>query len=105
MLAVFRSPRTWAVVIGLVVVLVVVVVVATSDGGEDEAGDEITAPHRGPDTPIVIPADEPIVIGLSAALTGPTETQGTESRDATVVGVERGAVERGERRPDQGTRY
>lgn len=85
----FRSPRTWAVLLGLAVVVVVVVVVATSGGGEEEEEEQIADIARSPQTPIVIPAGEPIIIGASAALTGPTETQGTESRDATVVGVVR----------------
>lgn len=89
MLAVFRSPRTWAVLLGLVVVLVIVVVVATSGGGQDEAGDEIKDIPRSPDTPIVVLADEPIIIGVSTALTGPIAEGGSEHRDAVIVGVER----------------
>jgi branched-chain amino acid transport system substrate-binding protein len=44
---------------------------------------------RDPQTPIVIPAGEPIVIGVSAALTGPIKSRGVERRDATVVGIKR----------------
>jgi len=62
--------------------------VAVACGDEEEEG-EVKDIQRSPETPIVVPAGEPIVVGVSAALTGPTETQGTESRDATVVGVAR----------------
>ncbi len=85
MLALLRSPWTWGV--GLVVVVAVVVVVATG-GGDDEEGSAIADIERSPDVPIVIPADGPIVIGVSAPLSGPTETLGSEARDAVIVGVE-----------------
>ena len=85
MLAFLRNPWTWGV--GLAVVVVVVVVVATS-GGDDEEGSAIADIERSPDVPIVIPADHPIVIGVSAPLSGPTETLGSEARDAVIVGVE-----------------
>ncbi len=85
MLALLRSPWTWGV--ALAVVVVVVVVVATS-GGDDEAESAITDIERSPDTPIIIPADEPIVIGVSGPLSGPTEIFGIEGREAAAVGVE-----------------
>ena len=85
MLALLRSPWTWGV--GLAVVVVVVVVVATS-GGDDEAENAIADIERSPDTPIVIPADEPIVIGVSGPLSGPTEIFGIEAREAAAVAVE-----------------
>lgn len=87
MLAKLRSPWTWGVLLGLAVVVVVVVIVAAGGGG-DEEGAPIGDIERSPDTPIVIPADEPIVIGVSAALSGPIETQGSEILDATTVGAE-----------------
>ncbi|MFC1925584.1 branched-chain amino acid ABC transporter substrate-binding protein [Chloroflexota bacterium] len=43
---------------------------------------------RDAQTPIIVPAGKPIVIGVSSALTGPVESRGTERRDAVVVGVE-----------------
>lgn len=96
MLAVLRNPRIWAVLLGAVVVLViVVVVVATSGGGGDEAGDEIKDIQRSPDTSIVIPAGEPIIIGVSAPLTGPDEVGGTEDLHGVLVGVERWKEENG----------
>ena len=85
MLALLRNPWTWGV--GLAVVVAVVVVVATG-GGDDDGGTLITEIERSPDTPIEIPFGEPIVIGVSAPLSGPTETLGSEARDAIIVGVE-----------------
>ncbi len=76
-----------AILLGLTLLLALALV-AVACGDEEEEG-EITDIQRSPDTPIVIPADVPIIIGVSPALTGPTETQGTESRDAMVVGVTR----------------
>ena len=85
MLALLRSRWTWGV--GLAVVVAVVVVVATS-GGDDEAESVVGDIPHSPDTAIEIPFGEPIVIGVSAPLSGPTETLGSEARDAVIVGVE-----------------
>ena len=82
----FRS-RGWAIWLGLTLLLALALAAAAC--GDEEEEDEIMGIQRSPDTPIVIPAGEPIVVGVSAALTGPTAVQGTESRDATVVGVAR----------------
>lgn len=87
MLARLWSPWTWAVLLGVVVIVVVVALVATS-GGDDEEGAAVGEIERSPGTPIVIAAGEPIIIGVSAALTGPTGRQGSEVLDATIVGVE-----------------
>ena len=76
-----------AILLG-VTLLMGLALVAAACGDEEEEG-EITDIQRSPDTPIVVPAGEPIIVGVSAALTGPTETQGTESRDAMLVGVAR----------------
>ena len=43
---------------------------------------------RSPETPMVIPVGEPVVIGVSSALTGPASPRGQEYRDAVVVAVE-----------------
>jgi hypothetical protein len=78
-LARLRSPWTWAVLVGVVVIVVVVALVVTS-GGDDEEGAAVGKIERSPGTPIVIAAGEPIIVGVSAALTGPTGTQGSEVR-------------------------
>ncbi len=86
MLVLLRSPWTWAVLLGIAVI-VVVVVVATG-GGDDESEGVIGDIQRSPDTAIEIPFGEPIVIGVSGPLSGPTEIFGIEGRDAAAVGVE-----------------
>jgi ABC-type branched-subunit amino acid transport system substrate-binding protein len=80
------------VLLGVAVVVVVVVLVATS-GGDDEEEAAIGDIERGPDTAIEIPAGEPIVIGVSTALTGPSGQRGSEYRDAVIAGVERWKAE------------
>jgi branched-chain amino acid transport system substrate-binding protein len=92
---VLRNRRIWAVLVGVVVVLVIVVVVAISGGGGEGAGDEIKDIQRSPDTPIVIPAGEPIIIGVSVPLTGPDEVGGTEDLNGVLVGVKRWKEENG----------
>ena len=82
-----RNPWLWAVLLGIVVVVVIVAMVATG-GGDDEEEGVIADVPRSPDTAIEVPAGEPIIIGVSAALSGPTETQGSEVLDATIVGIE-----------------
>jgi branched-chain amino acid transport system substrate-binding protein len=76
------------VLIGIAVVVVVVVMVAAG-GGDNEEEAVIADIQRSPDTPIVIPASEPIVIGVSTALTGPIGERGAEYRDAVITSVNR----------------
>lgn len=58
---------------------------------EEDAGASVAEPiERSPQTPVVIPAGEPIIVGVSAALTGgPVGVRGSEYRDAVIVAVER----------------
>ncbi len=87
MLAAIRSPWTWAALLGLAVIAVIVVMVAAGGGdGEEEAA--IGGIERGPDTPIVIPADRPVIIGVSVPLSGPDATGGGEDLHGVVVGVQ-----------------
>lgn len=88
MLSRLRSPWTWAVLLGVAVVVVVVVMVAAG-GGDDEEETAIGDIDRSPDTAIEIPADEPIIIGASTALTGPSGQRGAEYRDAVITSVNR----------------
>ncbi len=57
------------------------------NGGEEEPGEQIA---RSPDTAIVVPAGQPIVIGISTGLTGgATGVRGQEYRDAAITSVVR----------------
>ena len=51
--------------------------------------------ERSPDTSVVIPVGEPLVIGVSSALTGPAAPRGQEYRDAVVVAVEQWKTQNG----------
>lgn len=86
MLVRLRSPWVWGP-LALIAVIIVVFVVIASGGGEDE-GDELLDISRGPDVPIVIPPDEPVIVGVSTALTGPIGDQGSEYLDAVFSGIE-----------------
>ena len=88
MLPLFSQPNRWAVAFGLIAVLALV---ATACGGKEEAADDLADVSLRPNaqTPIAVPAGEPIVVGISAPLTGPDEAEGIEDRDAVIAGVER----------------
>jgi len=85
-------------VIGIILFLTLSMMLLTAACTEKEEaeqnGGEVIP--RDTQTPIVIPEDEPIVIGVSAALTGPIGPRGIEIRDAVIVGVERWKAENGE---------
>jgi len=88
-LPLFSRPRRWAAVFGLMPVLALALVAGAC--GEEEEADGLADASLRPNaqTPIVVPAGEPIVVGISAPLTGPDEAEGIEDRDAVIVGVER----------------
>lgn len=91
-----RSPRLGIVALGVVSVLALLV--NTACGTEKEVGAAVGETiERSPQTPIVIPPGEPIVIGVSVPLTGPDEVLGIEDRDAVVVAVERWKAANGSR--------
>lgn len=95
-LALWRRTR-WAMVLGVISLLALALVAAACGGDEEDASVSGGAPiERSPRTPIVIPAGQPITIGVSAALSGPDAAMGTESLDAAVVGVVRWKEENGE---------
>ncbi len=87
MLRRLRSKWVLGGLTGLLVVLVIVVLALGGDG--DDGGDGISDIVRGPEIDIKIPAGEPIIVGLSTALTGPTESLGSEDREAAAVALKR----------------
>ncbi|MFC2027483.1 hypothetical protein ACFLU3_02230, partial [Chloroflexota bacterium] len=85
-------------IIGIVLCLTLLMMLLSGacdekEGSEQTGGEDIP---RDTQTPIVIPQDEPVIIGVSAALTGPIGPRGIEIRDAVIVGVERWKAENGE---------
>ena len=79
------------------IVLFAALLVILACAAEEAAGPTLAevAPPRGPDTPVVIPRGEPMVVGVSVALTGPVAPRGLQYRDAVVVAVERWKAARG----------
>jgi branched-chain amino acid transport system substrate-binding protein len=90
MLSLLSRSRLWAVALGGLWILALAFI-ATACGGEEEAKDDLAENSLRPnaETPIVVPAGEPIVVGISAPLTGPDDAEGIEDRDAAIAGVER----------------
>jgi len=90
MFPLFSRSRLWAVALSPLLILTLALIAAAC-GGEEEATDDLSDASLRPNaqTPIVVPAGEPIVIGMSVPLTGPDEAEGIEDRDAVIVGVER----------------
>jgi len=90
MLQHLRRPRHPGKGFVLILVLIVALLAGACTAEDDEielnGGDAVL---RDPQTPIVIADGEPVVIGVSAALTGPIAERGLAIRDATVVGIER----------------
>jgi branched-chain amino acid transport system substrate-binding protein len=76
---------------------VLALVAASCGGGGDERILQLEPIERSRSTPIVVPAEEPIVVGVSSALTGPVGQRGREYRDAAILGVNRWKSARGER--------
>jgi len=58
-------------------------------GNKEKKPEAAATVTRGPQTPIVIPAGKPIVVGISAPLTGPDAAAGAEDSDAAIVSVNR----------------
>ena len=70
---------------------------ACGEDDDDTPPADVEPIERGVNVPIVIPAGEPIIIGISTALTGgPTGDRGAEYRDAAIVAVERWKKANGE---------
>jgi len=89
------APVRWlSVVLGLIGLLALAALACGEDQKADtDGGNGVT---RSLQTPIAIPAGEPIVIGVSVPLTGPDGTVGLEDRDAVIASVERWKATNGE---------
>jgi branched-chain amino acid transport system substrate-binding protein len=81
------TPRIIALTITAVSALGLLAVACGS--GEKAASEEPEGVTRDARTPIIVPAGEPIVLGMSAPLTGPDSVAGTEDRDSALVGIMR----------------
>ena len=75
--------------VGLLLFVALAILVSACGGGEEEKKLVLGTINRSPETPIVIPAGEPVVVGVSTALTGPIGPRGSEYRDAVVTSVDR----------------
>lgn len=89
--------RRGLAVVAMVSLGVVMLVLAACDGAAPSPADELPPIDRGPDTTIVIPAGEPLVVGVSTALTGPVGDRGDEYLDAVITGVQRWKAANGDR--------
>ena len=69
-------------------VLLAVASMLAACGDDDGEPAELADLGRGPAVPIVVPAGQPIVVGISSALTGPVRERGREYRDAAIAGIE-----------------
>jgi len=84
----FRHSKRWvAAALGLLPFLALVALACSKSEEASQLAEASLRPNA--QAPIVVPAGEPIVIGVSAPLTGPDEAEGTEDRDAAIVGVDR----------------
>lgn len=84
----WSQPQRLVLFLGLIALLLIAAACADE---EEDIGVSVGEPiERSPQTPIVIPAGEPIIVGVSTALTGgPVGIRGAEYRDAVVVAIER----------------
>ncbi len=100
MVRLMKLPKAMILFFGLVSLLLIAG--ACGDDDEDTPQVDVEPIERGADVPIVISAGEPIVIGVSTALTGgPTGERGAEYRDAAIVAVERWKQQNGEKSHQQ----
>ena len=84
-----RRRRAVGAIVGTLIVLFLVLTATAGGDDEDPATGLVADLSRRPDLPLVIPAGEPIIVGVSSALTGPVASRGLEFRDAVVVAVQR----------------
>ena len=93
----FSHFRSVTLVIGLIALLFVAGACGGGDGDDSEPEATAEPIARSPQTQIIIDADEPIVVGISTALTGgATGVRGAEYRDAAITAIERWKAANGE---------
>ena len=73
------------------------VLAAVACGGDEAQPLPTASPRADASAPIVVPSGAPLVIGISAALTGSEEPGGREDRDAALTGIERWKKQHGDR--------
>jgi len=83
----WRRLSAFAAVLAIAAISMLLIGCAAEEKVEQNAG--LRDIVRGPDVQVSIPAGEPIVVGVSTALTGPSGGRGRQYRDAVVVAVER----------------
>jgi branched-chain amino acid transport system substrate-binding protein len=84
-----RWPTPRAIALGMTAVMAMALLAAACGGGENVATGEAEGVTRDARTPIIVPAGKPVVVGISAPLTGPDSVVGAEDRDSALVGIMR----------------
>jgi branched-chain amino acid transport system substrate-binding protein len=79
----------WPVGLGLMLLFGGALFVGACGGNEANRPQPTRTVTHDAQTPIVIPAGEAIIVGVSAPLTGSNAAAGTEDSDAAIVGVDR----------------
>jgi branched-chain amino acid transport system substrate-binding protein len=69
--------------------LLVLVLLLVGCGDDDDETLDVETVERASDLPVVIEPGTPVVLGVSAPITGPDAVAGTEDRDAVILAVER----------------
>ena len=96
MLRIIRTPSPAAILLATLLAVAFVALGCSEDAAEP-VGDGDGAIARSPEAPIVVAAGEPMVIGISTALSGgPNGIRGTEYRDAAITAITRWKEANGE---------
>ncbi|HET8943960.1 MAG TPA: branched-chain amino acid ABC transporter substrate-binding protein [Dehalococcoidia bacterium] len=72
-----------------VILMAFLLLPAACGGDSDEEALPTASPRGDAEAPIVVPPGAPLVVGISAALTGPEEAGGREDLHAALTGIER----------------
>jgi branched-chain amino acid transport system substrate-binding protein len=91
-----RRPRKLLTLAALLLALPVATVACGGDDDDDDTALASESFRTSADEPIVIPAEAPIVIGLSFPVTGSNEQSGLEDRDAVATALSRWKIENSE---------